>query len=83
MRRYSLLCSFVSWSISGAEQITRFVKFILARKEMAAHERVLNALNFLTGEGVAYYPNGCDTQEGRTIEALITDWREELGPCGA
>ena len=41
---------------------------------MAAHERVLNALNFLTGEGVAYYPDGCDAQEGRSIEALITDY---------
>ena len=41
---------------------------------MAAHERVLNALNFLTGEGVAYYPDGCDAQKGRAIEALITDY---------
>ena len=41
---------------------------------MATHERVLNALNFLTGEGVAYYPDGCDAREGRAIEALITDY---------
>ena len=41
---------------------------------MATHERVLNALNFLTGEGVAYYPDGCNAREGRAIEALITDY---------
>ena len=41
---------------------------------MATHERVLNALNFLTGEGEAYYPDGCDAREGRAIVALITDY---------
>ena len=34
-------------------------------------DRVLSALNFLTGEGVNYYPNHCDSNE---VEALITDY---------
>jgi len=36
--------------------------------------RVLSALNFLTGEGVNYYHEGCD---GSAIEALITDYFNE------
>ena len=36
--------------------------------------RVLSALNFLTGEGVNYYPDNCDRKE---IEALITDYFNE------
>ena len=43
---------------------------------MSSTERVLSALNFLTGEGVNYYPDGCD---GSAIEALITDYFNE-GP---
>ena len=38
--------------------------------EMAAKDRVLSALNFLTGEGISYVPSGVD--EG-AIQALITD----------
>lgn len=38
---------------------------------MSRKDRVLSALNFLTGEGVNYYPDGCD---GRAIEALISDY---------
>ena len=38
---------------------------------MAARERVLSALNFITGEGITYYPDSCN---GHAIEALITDY---------
>ena len=41
---------------------------------MAARDRVLNALNFLTGEGITYYADGCDARDRRAIEALITDY---------
>ena len=41
---------------------------------MSSAERVLSALNFLTGEGVNHYPDGCD---GSAIEALITDYFNE------
>ena len=34
-------------------------------------DRVLSALNFLTGEGVNYYPNSTDSNE---VEALIADY---------
>jgi len=34
-------------------------------------DRVLSALNFLTGEGVNYYPHDCDSS---AVEALITDY---------
>ena len=34
-------------------------------------DRVLSALNFLTGEGVSYYPNDTDSNE---VEALIMDY---------
>ena len=37
-------------------------------------ERVLSALNFLIGEGVNHYPEGCDAS---TIEVLITDYFNE------
>ena len=43
---------------------------------MSSTERVLSALNFLTGEGVNYYHDGCD---GSAIEALIADYFNE-GP---
>ena len=33
-------------------------------------DRVVAALNFLTGEGIDYYPNGCDQE----MLALITDY---------
>lgn len=47
----------------------------LARfSEMAAKDRVLSALNFLTGEGISYVPAGVD--EG-AIQALITDYFNE------
>ena len=38
---------------------------------MAAKNRVLSALNFLTGEEISYYPSGID--DG-TIMALIEDY---------
>ena len=38
---------------------------------MAAKDRVLSALNFLTGEGISYVPTGVD--EG-AIQALIEDY---------
>ena len=34
-------------------------------------ERVLSALNYITGEGVGYYPEGCDAN---AIDALISDY---------
>ena len=34
-------------------------------------ERVLSALNYITGEGVSYYPEECDTN---AIDALISDY---------
>ena len=37
-------------------------------------ERVVSALNFLTGEEVNHYPDGCD---GSAIEALISDYFNE------
>jgi len=37
---------------------------------MAARDRVLTALNFLAGEGIDYYPSGCNDN---AIEALIND----------
>ena len=43
---------------------------------MSSSERVLSALNFLTGKGVNYYPDGCNRS---AMEALITDYFNE-GP---
>ena len=41
---------------------------------MLSAERVSSALNFLTCEGVNYYPDGC---YGCTIEVLISDYLNE------
>jgi len=38
---------------------------------MASRDRVLSALNFITGEGVNYY---CDGVDGNDVEALISDY---------
>ena len=43
---------------------------------MAAHNRVVAALNFLTGKGVDYYPNNCNKKD---IGALISDYFESNG----
>ena len=43
---------------------------------MAASNRVVAALNALTGEGVDYYPNNCNDKD---IEALISDYFESNG----
>ena len=43
---------------------------------MASADRVLSALNFLTGEGASHYPDDVDTN---SIEALISDYFNE-GP---
>ena len=57
------------------EQITRFVPAVsvlaTSNKEMAARDRVLSALNFLTGEGIAYHPTGVNDE---AIQALIEDY---------
>ena len=45
---------------------------------MSNTARVLSALNFLTEEGVNYYPDGCD---GRATKALITDYFNEAALC--
>ena len=43
-------------------------------RTMSSAEWVLSALNFLIGEGVNHYPDGCD---GSVIKALITDYFNE------
>ena len=43
---------------------------------MAARNRVVAALNFLTGEGVDYYPDNCNEKD---IGALISDYFESNG----
>jgi len=48
----------------------------LATRIMTSAERVISALNFLTGEGVNNCPDDCDASN---IEALITDYFNE-GP---
>lgn len=40
---------------------------------MAACNRVVAALNFLTGEGIDYYPDNCNEKD---IGALISDYFE-------
>jgi len=44
------------------------MSFLISRDTM---DRVLSALNYITGEGVNYYPDSCDSN---AIEALITDY---------
>ena len=41
------------------------------KMSMASRDRVLSALNFITGEGVNYYWDGVD---GNDVEALISDY---------
>ena len=57
------------------EQITRFVQEILLSylivKMADSRSRVVSALNFLTGEGIDYHPDGID---GTELEALIQDY---------
>ena len=43
---------------------------------MAACNRVVAALNFLTGEGVDYYPDNCNEKD---IGALISDYFKSNG----
>ena len=48
---------------------------------MAAKDRVVSALNYLTGEGISYYPSGIN--DG-TIMALIEDYfnkNPEMNPA--
>ena len=40
---------------------------------MAARNQVVAALNFITGEGVDYYPDNCNEKD---IRALISDYFE-------
>lgn len=40
-----------------------------------SQSRVVAALNYLTGEGVSYYPDGCDHG---MLEALINDYFDSL-----
>ena len=74
-------CSFLLRIKIGAGQIARFVTtaawyggLSTKTRAMSSAERVLSALNFLTGEGVNHYPDDCD---GSAIEALITDYFNE------
>ena len=46
----------------------------------ASKERVISALNFLTGEGIDYYPNGCNDN---AIEALINDYFNDGSASGS
>ena len=57
--------------VNGDGQIGRFVHLLGAIRGMSAKDRVLSALNFLTGEGISYVPTGVD--EG-AIQALIDDY---------
>ena len=43
---------------------------------MATCNRVVAALNFLTGKGVDYYPDNCND---KSIEALISDYFDGNG----
>ena len=45
----------------------------------SSKERVVSALNFLTGEGIQYYPSGCDNN---AIEALINDYFNDGSASG-
>ena len=58
--------------MNGDGQITRFVATALnfLRERMATCKRVVAALNFLTGEGIVYYPDNCNN---KSIEVLISD----------
>ena len=42
---------------------------------MAARNRVVAVLNFITGEGVDYYPDNCNEKD---IGALISDYFENV-----
>ena len=42
---------------------------------LSGAQRVLSAINFLTGEGVSHYPDSCD---GSTIEALISEYLNKV-----
>lgn len=42
-------------------------------------ERVISALNFLSGEGIDYYPSGCNDN---AIEALINDYFNDGSASG-
>ena len=57
------------------EQITRFVYkaqlSYLVVKMADSRSRVASALNFLTGEGICYHPDGI---EHSALEALIEDY---------
>ena len=42
-------------------------------------ERVISALNFLSGEGIDYYPSGCNDN---AIAALINDYFNDGSTSG-
>ena len=42
-------------------------------------DRVITALNFLAGEGIDYYPSGCNDS---AIEALINDYFNDGSASG-
>ena len=74
-------CKFIANSVNGDLQITRFVLagiLVLAGSKivMAARNRVVAALNFLTGEGVDYYSYNCNKND---IGALISDYFKSNG----
>ena len=41
-----------------------------------SRSRVASALNFLTGEGISYHPDGCNHS---ALEALIDDYFNDSG----
>ena len=77
-------CRFIAKSMNRDLQITWFVLaavisiLVLARskKVIAARNRVVAPLNFLTGKGVDYYPNNCNK---KGIGALISNYFESNG----
>ena len=61
----SLICS---------KQLCDSADFLYECVQMSGADRVLSALNFLTGEGANHYPDGDDAN---AIVALISDYSNE------
>lgn len=75
MAPYTRACKNREIRYTAFEQITSFVNdpyLSYPVVKMADRgSRVASALNFLTGEGISYHPDGC---EHSTLEALIQEY---------
>ena len=80
MNHFVRPCTSFYASENGSEQIPTLSKHLrisaesriaLHKTSMASRDRVLSALNFITGEGINYYWDGV---EGNDVEALISDY---------